>query len=104
MEQKAKKYEELNRYEKAMTNATLEQRLEAMAKDLTQMALALKISVSVDATFHNWSDDPHATVRVVFIGDDHGNNDNVTTRDIRNEGDLFGIIDEALNKKADPQG
>ena len=44
MEQKTKKYSELNRYEKAMTNAALEQRLEAMANELKQMALALGIA------------------------------------------------------------
>lgn len=103
MEQKAKKYEELNKYERAMTNATLEQRLEAMANDLAQLALALKTSISVDATFHNWDDAQHSTARVAFIGDNHGDDDNVTTRGVEKEGDLFGIIDEALNKKTDPQ-
>lgn len=92
MEQKSKKYDELNRYEKAITNASLEQRLEAMAKDLAQMALALKISIHVDSTFHDWSDDPHTTVSVTFIGK---GDDELTRRDIRSEGDLFGIIEES---------
>lgn len=99
MEQKTKKYSELNRYEKAMTNATLEQRLEAMARDLQQMALALGISVSIDATFHDWkatgdTEETHSTAMVCFIkGDD------CTRRDIKEDGDLFGAIEEAMNKK-----
>ena len=93
MEQKGKKFEELNRYERAMTNASLEQRLEAMAKDLEQMALALKISVYVDATFHDWGEEQHSSVNVSLIGTGEGN---ITRRDVRNEGDLFGIIEEAL--------
>ena len=101
MEQKTKKYAELNRYERAMTNATLEQRLEAMANDLKQMALALGISIHVDATFHDWkaSDDTeenHSTAAVTFIkGDD------CTRRDIEEQEDLFGAIEEALSKKSD---
>lgn len=98
MEQKTKKYSELNRYEKAMANATLEQRLEAMANDLKQMALALGISIHVDATFHDWKatgdeNEAHSTAMVAFIkGDD------CTRRDIRESGDLFGIIEEALSQ------
>lgn len=94
MEQKTKKYSELNRYEKAMTNAALEQRLEAMANELKQMALALGISVSIDATFHNWGEEPHTSGSVSFIGDV------VTRREMKETGDLFGLIEEALNKSA----
>ena len=93
MEQKTKKYSELNRYEKAMTNAALEQRLEAMANELKQMSLALGISVSVDATFHNWGEEPHTSADVSFIA-----TDSVTRREVNETGDLFGIIEEALNK------
>lgn len=94
MEQKTKKYSELNRYEKAMTNAALEQRLEAMANELKQMALALGISVSIDSTFHNWGEEPHTSGSVSFIGDV------VTRREMKETGDLFGLIEEALNKSA----
>lgn len=99
MEQKTKKYSELNRYEKAMTNATLEQRIEAMANDLKQMALALGMSIHVDATFHDWratgeEDETHSSVAVTFIkGDD------CTRRDIKEQGDLFGAIEEAMSEK-----
>lgn len=99
MEQKTKKYSELNRYERAMTNATLEQRIEAMANDLKQMALALGMSIHVDATFHDWratgeEDERHSSVAVTFIkGDD------CTRRDIKEQGDLFGAIEEAMSEK-----
>ena len=101
MEQKTKKYSELNKYERAMTNASLEQRLEAMANDLKQMALALGISIHVDATFHDWkaSDDTeenHSTAAVTFI-----NGDDCTRRDIKEQGDFFGAIEEAMSKKSD---
>lgn len=95
MEQKTKKYSELNRYEKAMTNAALEQRLEAMANELKQISLALGNSVSVDATFHNWGEEPHTSADVSFIAADA-----VTRREVTETGDLFGIIEEALNKPA----
>ena len=90
----AKKYEELNRYEKAMANASIEQRLEGLAKEVQQMALALKISVHVDATFHDWDDNQHASVGVAFI-----KGDQCTRRDVNEPGDLFGIIEEALAKE-----
>lgn len=91
MEQKAKKYSELNKYERAMANASLEQRLEAMANDLQQAALALGISISIDATFHDWGE-PHTSGAVSFIGDE------VTRREVKEPGDLFGIIEEAIKK------
>ena len=97
MEQMTKKYSELNRYERAMTNATLEQRLEAMANDLKQMALALGISIHVDSTFHDWkavdTEETHSTAMVAFIKGDY-----CTRRDIKEDGDLFGIIEEAMSK------
>lgn len=99
MEQKTKKYSELNRYERAMTNATLEQRIEAMANDLKQMALALGVSIHVDATFHDWkatgdTEENHSTVAVAFVkGDD------CVRRDIGEQGDLFGAIEEAMSEK-----
>lgn len=92
MEQKAKKFEELNRYERAMATATLENKLEAMTNDLQQTALALGISISIDATFHDYGE-PHTTGAVSFIGEA------VTRREVKEPGDLFGIIEEALNKK-----
>lgn len=95
MEQNTKKYNELNIYERAMFNATFERRLEAMAKELQQMALALGTSIHVDSTFHNWGEDPYTTVSVTFIGK---GDDSLTRRDIGQEGDLFGIVEEALNK------
>lgn len=91
MEQKAKKFEELNRYERAMATATLENRLEAMANDLQQTALALGISISIDATFHDYGE-PHTSGAVSFIGDE------VTRREVKEPGDLFGIIEEAIKK------
>lgn len=91
MEQKAKKYSELNKYERAMANASLEQRLEAMTNDLQQTALALGISISIDATFHDYGE-PHTTGAVSFIGEE------VTRRDVKEPGDLFGIIEEAIKK------
>lgn len=99
MEQKTKKYSELNRYEKAMTNATLEQRIEAMANDLKQMALALGMSIHVDATFHDWkaegdTEENHSTAAVTFI-----KGDGCTRRDIKEQGDLFGAIEEAMSEK-----
>lgn len=100
MEQKTKKYNELNRYEKAMTNAALEQRLEAMANELKQMALAVGISIHVDSTFHDWKapgeeNEAHSTVAVYLHKDNY-----CTKRDVGETGDLFGIIEEALNKSA----
>ena len=95
MEQKTKKYSELNRYERAMTNATLELRIEAMANDLKQMALALGMSIHVDATFHDWkATGGTSTVAVAFVkGDD------CIRRDIGEQGDLFGAIEEAMSEK-----
>ena len=90
----AKKYEELNRYEKAMANASIEQRLEGLAKEVQQMALALKISVHVDATFHDWDDKKFASADVSFI-----KVNNCTHREVKETGDLFGIIEEALAKE-----
>lgn len=93
MEQKAKKFNELNRYERAMATATLESNLEKMVRDLQQTALALGISISVDATYHDWGTEPHTSGTVSFIGEA------VTRKDVREPGDLFGAIDEALAKK-----
>lgn len=100
MEQKTKKYSELNRYEKVMTNAALEQRLEEMAQELKQMALALGTSIHVDATFYDWqehdsAEKTHASAAVYFPS-----NSPATKRDVKKPGDLFGIIEEALNKPA----
>ena len=92
METKTKKYEELNKYERVMTNASLEQRLEAMAKDLEQMALALKMSIHINATFTNLGS--HG-VEVDFFPKSF---DSVVSRDVENVGDLFGIIEEAIGK------
>jgi len=93
MEQKAKKYEELTRYERAMANASLEQRLEAMARDLEQIAKALKLSVHVDAGYYDWKDTARTTVYLLGKGEDH-----ITKREIEDDGDLFGIIEEAKGK------
>ena len=98
MEQKGKKFEELNRYERAMTIASLEQRLEAMAKDLEQISFALKTSIHIYATFHDWDNNQHSSCGVSLIKDD-----NCTRRDVKNEGDLFGIIQDALEAQ-NPQG
>ncbi len=92
MEQKAKKYSELNKYERAITNASLEQRLEAMANDLKQMALALGISIHVDSTFHDWADGQTTSANVAFI------REAVTSREVIEEGSLLGIIEEAIKK------
>lgn len=91
MEQKGKKFEELNRYERAMTIASLEQRLEAMAKDLEQISFALKTSIHIDATFHDWENNQHSSCGVSLI-----KGHNCTRRDVKDEGDLFGIIQDAF--------
>ena len=96
--EQSKKYEELNCYERAMANATLEQRLEAMARDLEQISLALKTSIHIDATFHDWENNQHSSCGVALI-----KGDNCTRRDVKDEGDLFGIIDEANKKKEHPE-
>ena len=92
MEQKAKKYDDLNRYERAMTNASLEQRLEAMANDIRQISLALNMSVHVNSTAYAGD---RCGVEVNFFP----RSGVVVGRDVDNAGDLFGIIDEAFSKK-----
>ena len=95
MEQKAKKYDELNRYERAMTNASLEQRLEAMAKDIEQIGIALKLSVHVDTTIWEEGEEVRHGISVYMIPD----NGYAITRHPKEDGDLFGMIEEALSKK-----
>ena len=90
MEQKGKTYEELNPYERSIANASLEQRLEVMAKELRQIAQALQISVHVDATFHDWKDEQYASACVTLI-----KKEACTRRDVKETGDLFGIIEES---------
>lgn len=94
MEQKAKRYEELSKYERVMANTSIEQRLEGMAKELQQIALALKFSIHVDTTFHNWGDESYTSVDIAFISGDA-----IATREVKEEGSLLGIIEEALSKK-----
>ena len=96
MEQKAKKFDELNKYERAMATATLENKLENMAKELQQIALALGISVHIDATYYDHSDD--AGVTVYFIPEN-----GTISRRVNEVGDLFGIIEEALGKPTKTQ-
>lgn len=93
MEQKAKKYEELTAYERAMTNLSLEQRLEAMARDLQQITKALKVCIHIDSNFYEWKDD--SGVAVIFIGE---GKDSVTNKAVEKDGDLMGVIDKALTK------
>lgn len=68
MEQRAKKYDELDKYELVLTNASLERRIEAMARDLEQIALALKLCVHVDATYYDWNGEPRSNVAVYLLG------------------------------------
>ena len=96
MEQKGKKYRDLNRYERAMTNASLEQRLEAMAKDIEQMAIALQMSIHINNTYV--SDDTRNVEVYIFPNETK----ELAHRQVVNDGDLFGIIEEALNKKTTP--
>ena len=96
MEQKGKKYRDLNRYERAMTNASLEQRLEAMAKDIEQMAIALQMSIHINNTYV--SDDNYKVEVYIFPKETM----EIAHRQVVNDGDLFGIIEEALNKKTTP--
>lgn len=96
MEQKAKKYDELNKYEKVMTNASLEQRLEAMARDLQQISKALKIAVHLDSNYYDWNDE--SGVKVTLIDEK-----TCTQRDLKDDGDFFGVIEEALSKKPTEQ-
>ena len=97
MEQKAKKYEELTKYERAMTNASLEQRLEAMAKELEQIGLVLKMSIHINTTVCEADGEVRHSVDVNFFPRSH----KVVGRDIENPGDLFGIIEEAIAEKSD---
>lgn len=92
-QKKAKKFNELNKYERAMATATLENKLEAMLNELQQMTLALGISISLDTTFHDWGEEPHTSGSVSFVGDE------VTHRGLKAPGDFFGVIEEALAKK-----
>ena len=89
----AKKYEDLNVYERAMANASLEQRMEAMARDLNQIALALRMSVHVDSTFYN---EGNADTTVYIIP---SRTESSVSRECEFTGDLFGIIEEANKKK-----
>lgn len=93
----AKKYEDLNVYERAMANASLEQRMEAMARDLNQIALALRMSVHIDSTFYN---EGNAETTVYLIP---SRKDSSVSRECEFTGDLFGIIDEANKKKEHPE-
>ncbi len=92
MEQNAKKFEELNKYERAMATATLEQRLEAMARDLQQMTLALGMSIHINATIY---DTNRSGVDINLFP----RNGECIIKSVREEGDLFGSIEEALSKK-----
>ena len=98
MEQKTKKYAELNKYERAMTNLSLEQRLEAMARDVMQISQALEVSINVDAYFQDWADDPFATARVVLILSTEGDG-GVISREVTVDGSCIGLIEEAMSKK-----
>ena len=98
MEEQKKTYDELNVYERTMVNVSLEQKLEAMAKELSQMALALKHSIHVNATFHDW-DTPHTSCTVFLIKDEK-----CVKRDTEFTGDLFGIIEEAMKAKEETEG
>ena len=91
--QKTKQFDELTKYERAMTTASIEQRLEAMTNEVQQMALALHLSISIDTTFHDWGEEPHTSGSVSFVGDE------VTRRGLKAPGDFFGVIEEALAKK-----
>ena len=95
MEEKSKKYEKLSCYERAITNASLEQRLEAMARDIAQIAKVLKLAVHVDADYYDWEDTSNARVYMIGKGEGH-----VTKRVLENDGDFFGIIEEANRMKA----
>lgn len=95
MEQKGKKYNELNKYERVMTNASLEQRMEAMAHDVEQIATVLGMSVHIDATF--FSEENHCVEVSIFPG-----LRDIVSRQIEQTGDLFGIIEEAMNEKTTP--
>ena len=93
----AKKYEDLNVYERAMANASLEQRMEAMARDLNQIALALRMSVHIDSTFYN-EGNAETTVYLIPI-----RSESSVSTECEFTGDLFGIIDEANKKKEHPE-
>ena len=95
--EQAKKYEELNVYERAMANASLEQRMEAMARDLNQIALALRMSVHIDSTFYN---EGNAETTVYLIP---SRTESSVSRECEFTGDLFGIIEEANKKKEHPE-
>ena len=91
----SKKYEELNKYEMAILNASLEQKMAKMAKEIEQISLALKMSVHIDTVYVN--EETHG-VSVAFFPKGEPP---LIARDVINDGDLLGIIDEAL--KATPR-
>lgn len=92
--EQSKKYEELNCYERAMANATLEQRLEAMAREVQQMALALNMSIHVDSVYYG-EGKSGADVSILPLGTRE-----IVSRSAEFVGDLFGIIEEANRLKA----
>ena len=92
-EQKTKQFEELNKYERAMATASLENKLEAMLHEVQQMALALKISITLDTSYYNRDENQRVSGCVSFY------NGVITQRYFHEPGDFFGIIDEALAKK-----
>ena len=91
--QKTKQFDELTKYERAMTTASIEQRLEAMTNEVQQMALALHLSISIDTTFHDWKSGPFTSGTLVLY------NGVITRREMKAPGDFFGSIEEALAKK-----
>lgn len=95
--EEGKKYEELNCYERAMANASLEQRLEAIAREVQQMALALKMSIHVDSVYYG-EGKSGADVSILPPG-----THKVVNRSAEFVGDLFGILNEACKAKADEE-
>ena len=96
MEQKTKKFEELDCYERAIASAALEKKLEAMAQEASQIAMALKMSVNVMATYYLADEKEKTAPEVALLPT---GTKKVASRSAKHNGDLFGIIDQATKLK-----
>lgn len=90
MEQKGKKYEELNAYEKAVTNTLMEQKLEAALNEMENIRKAMGFH-SIVCTALNETD---PTV-VIWLDMDEKS----VLRKVTGDGSLIGFVKEALEKR-----
>lgn len=89
MEEQGKRYEELNPYEQAVARAVIEQKTEAAVKALNELRLVLN--------FHSVHThvDPDGMTVTIWLDE----NETEVTRHIVKDGDLVGIISEAIVKR-----